>query len=135
MDKNLNKPVILYDGVCNFCNAIVQFILKKDKEKVFLFAPIQSREARALLREKGVPFASLKSIYLVNGEKVSMKSTAVFKIFKMLPAPWKSLSFFSVLPLALTDSVYALVAKYRYLIFGKSNEISAPQENLKERFL
>ncbi|HET6244208.1 MAG: thiol-disulfide oxidoreductase DCC family protein [Bacteroidetes bacterium] len=133
--KELKAPVILYDGVCNFCNAIVTFIIKHDKEKKFLFAPIQSKQARLLLRNLGEPFANLKTVYLVDSGQIYKKSGAVFKIVQKLHYPWKLLSLFKVLPLGFTDYLYSLIAKNRYHWFGKTNEIIKPNEKVKERFL
>ncbi|MDQ3190010.1 MAG: DCC1-like thiol-disulfide oxidoreductase family protein [Bacteroidota bacterium] len=134
--KEIKAPVILYDGVCNFCNAIVNFIIKYDKEKIFLFSPIQSREARMLLRELGEPFANLKTVYLINENKqVFKRSGAVFAIFKKLPYPWKILSFFNILPKSFSDFVYKIIAKYRYRMFGKTDKIIEPNKEVKARFL
>ncbi len=134
--KETKAPVVLYDGVCNFCNAIVNFIIKHDKEEKFLFAPIQSREARKLLKELGEPFANLKTVYLVDENKcVYKRSRAVFAIFKRLPYPWKFLSVFKILPISFSDFIYKMIAKYRYRLFGKTDHIIKPNQEIKARFL
>ena len=133
--KELKAPVILYDGVCNFCNAIVNFIIRRDKKKKFLFAPIQSREARMLLRSLNEPFASLKTVYLIDDKKVYKRSSAIFKTFQKLPYPWKLFSFLSFLPISFTDFFYRLIARNRYYWFGKAGEVIKPNEAIKERFL
>lgn len=129
------SPVILYDGLCNFCNAVVNFIVRHDKKKIFRFAPLQTKEARALLREHNEAFVSLKTVYLVEDGKVYKRSRAVFRMFRQLPYPWKMVSFFRILPVWLTDYFYKLIAKNRYRWFGKRNEATPVDEEVKARLL
>lgn len=127
MNQNKNNPSqVLYDGHCNFCVGVVDFLQKKDKQNTFEYLPLQKKEARALLKQKGIDFASLKTIYFVDGEKVHKRSKAIFSIFQKLPMPWRFLSGFRILPVFLTDAVYKLIAKYRYSLFGKREEIHEP---------
>lgn len=135
LKTNSTKPVILFDGVCNFCNATVNFIIRHDPDKTFLFSPIQAREARALLREKNIAFINLKTVYLVDNNEVYQRSEAVFKMFQKLPYPWKLLSLLRIFPLFITDFFYKTIAKYRYSWFGKSDEVVKPDEKISERFL
>lgn len=135
MTEELKHPVVLYDGKCNFCNAIVNFVIRNDREKKFRFAPIQSREARKMLRDHNEAFASLQTVYYVNNNEVSKRSRAVFSIFNELGYPYKIFSWFSVLPLFITDSVYKFIAKNRYKWFGEAEQIIQPDEKVKERFI
>src|SRR4051812_29187915 len=97
------KSVILFDGVCNFCNAFVNFVRKHDKNNVFSFAPIQTKEARALLRKTNEIFINLQTVYLVENNVNYKRSRAVFRIFRKLPYPWKLISLFRILPVSITD--------------------------------
>ncbi|MBA3899814.1 MAG: thiol-disulfide oxidoreductase DCC family protein [Bacteroidetes bacterium] len=135
MVEDLTSPVVLYDGVCNFCNVLVNFIIRRDKQKMILFAPIQSREARMLLRSLDEPFVSLNTVYLIEDKKVYKRSTAVFKTIALLPYPWKIISYLSILPVNFTDSIYKIIAKHRYRLFGKKDEVVKPDEAVKERFI
>lgn len=130
-----DNPVILYDGVCNFCNAIVNFIAKHDKRKLFRFAPLQTKEARSLLREHREAFVSLKTVYLIEGGEVYKRSAAVFRMMKQLPYPWRIFSWLRVLPVRLTDYFYKLIARYRYVLFGKRKDITPVDEEVKARLL
>jgi predicted DCC family thiol-disulfide oxidoreductase YuxK len=133
--KKEEGPVILYDGLCNFCNAIVNFIVRHDRKKIFRFAPLQTKEARSLLREHNEAFVSLKTVYLVENGSVYKRSAAVFRMFRQLPYPWKMVSFFRVLPVWLTDYFYKVVAKNRYKWFGKRNDSTPVDEEVKARLL
>jgi predicted DCC family thiol-disulfide oxidoreductase YuxK len=137
IEKSMKEesPVILYDGLCNFCNAVVNFVVHHDKKKEFRFAPLQSKEARALLREHNEAFVNLKTVYLVEKGEVYKRSTAVFRVFRRLDYPYKILSFFRVLPVGLTDYFYKIIAKYRYALFGKRNESTPVDEEVKARLL
>lgn len=133
--EDLTSPVILYDGVCNFCNAIVNFTIRKDKGRKILFAPVQSKEARILLRSLKEHFVCLNTVYLIKDKKVYKRSTAVFKTLALLPYPWKALSWLSILPVWLTDFVYNVISKNRYRLFGKKDEVVMPDEAVKERYI
>jgi len=133
--KKEESPVILYDGLCNFCNAVVNFIVRHDKKKIFSFAPLQTREARGLLREHNEAFVSLKTVYLVEKGNVYKRSRAVFRMFRQLPYPWKMVSFFRILPVWFTDYFYKVIAKNRYKWFGKRNDATPVDEEVKARLL
>jgi predicted DCC family thiol-disulfide oxidoreductase YuxK len=132
MEKELSQQFILYDGMCNFCNTIVNFVKKNDKRDIFLFLPIQTKDARKLLRAANEIFINLKTVYLVDDQTCYKKSRAIFKIFAMLPYPWKSISWFRFLPLFFTDFIYGQIARHRYKIFGQSKELYFPDKNMKE---
>jgi len=108
-----NKPVILFDGVCNLCSGSVQFILKRDKEKKFLFASLQSGYGQDLLKRLDLPTDTFNSFILYEGGRIFTRSTAALKMF----------------------SVYNLIAKNRYKLFGKKEECWVPTPDLKARFL
>lgn len=128
-------PVILYDGLCNFCNTVVNFIIRHDKKKAFRCAPLQSKDARALLREHNEAFVSLKTVYLVEDGNVYKRSRAIFRMFRRLPYPYRMFSFLRILPVALTDYFYKIVAKYRYSWFGKRTDTTPVDEEVKARLL
>lgn len=135
MTEQENSHVILYDGLCNFCSTVVKLVLKNDQLGNFKFAPLQSKEARSLLREAGIQFATLKTIYLIENNTAYKRSTAVFRIFSKLKYPLKIFSWFSFLPEFITDAGYNLIARYRYVLFGKKNEVWIPEEKFRNRFL
>lgn len=123
------KPVILYDGKCNFCIAIVKFIFKKDHKNLFRYAVLQSKDARAMLRQFKINFIPMNTLYYIkNEDQIMKKSQAVFEIIKMLPFPWNLFSIFKFLPAKFTDYTYDVIARYRYRIFGKKDRVVFPSE-------
>jgi predicted DCC family thiol-disulfide oxidoreductase YuxK len=129
-----NNQVILFDGVCNLCSGSVQFILKRDKEKKFMFASLQSNYGQALLKQLGLPTDTFNSFVLYEDGKIFTRSTAALKMFAQLKG-WGWVKIFWVVPKFIRDAVYNLVAKNRYRWFGKKEECWVPTSELKARFL
>jgi predicted DCC family thiol-disulfide oxidoreductase YuxK len=131
------SSIVLFDGVCNLCNASVQFIIDRDPAQRFRFAPLQSDFAKELLRERGVtvPEGDPDTIILVEGERVHVRSGAALRIARHLSGAWKLLAVFLVVPWFLRDLGYLIVAKLRYRLFGKSDTCRVPTPELRARFL
>jgi predicted DCC family thiol-disulfide oxidoreductase YuxK len=129
-----NNPVILFDGVCNLCTGSVQFILKRDKEKKFLFASLQSSYGQDLLKQLDLPTDTFNSFILYDGGKIFTRSTAALKMFSQLKG-WRWVKIFWIVPKFIRDAVYNLIAKNRYRWFGKKEECWLPTPELKARFL
>ena len=129
-----DKPVILFDGVCNLCTGSVQFILKRDKEKKFMFASLQSSYGQGLLQQFDLPTDTFNSFILYQDKKIFTRSTAALKMFQQLKG-WKWVRLFWIVPKFIRDGVYDLIAKNRYKWFGQKNECWLPTPELKARFL
>ena len=129
-----DKPVILFDGVCNLCTGSVQFILKRDKEKKFLFASLQSGYGQKLLEQSHLPTNTFNSFILYQDAKIFTRSTAALKMFQQLKG-WSWVKIFWIVPKFIRDGLYDLIAKNRYKWFGQKNECWLPTPELKARFL
>jgi len=127
-------PVILFDGVCNLCSGSVQFVLKKDKEKIFRFASLQSAYGQKILQQFNLPADNFNSFILYQDGKIFTKSTGALKMFSKLNG-WKWVKIFWVVPAFIRDAVYNLIAKNRYKWFGKKEECWLPTPELRERFM
>jgi predicted DCC family thiol-disulfide oxidoreductase YuxK len=130
-----DKPVLLFDGVCNLCSASVQFVVDHDPAGRFRFAPLQSETARELLETVGFEDYDFGTFVLVTGDQYYTKSDAALRVARELEQPWSWLWLFRVVPRWLRDWVYDLVAEYRYAVFGKKNQCLVPTAELHERFL
>lgn len=130
-----NAKVILYDGVCVFCNKAIRIIYRNDGNKVFYFAHLQSDMATQIIQSQNNQEQPINSIYLYDGTNLYSSSTAVLKIHKLLNWPFPILYVFILLPKFIRDWVYGLTAQNRYRWFGKYDECTIPNEGLKERFL
>ena len=127
--------IILFDGMCNLCSSSVQFIIKRDKKKLFRFASLQSSYGQKVSEQFGLPANEMKSFVLVKNGQLYSRSTAALLVAKELSGGWPLLSAFMILPPALRNPVYNLVAKNRYNWFGKKTECWLPSQELRERFL
>jgi len=134
-NSTLNYKIILFDGVCNFCNSSINFIIDHDPEKHFKFAPLQSDIGQEILRNFSKNTEDFDSVFLLKNNTLYQKSEAALEITKHLSGFWKYLSIFKILPAFFLNFFYDIVAKNRYRIFGKSDSCRMPTTELKERFL
>jgi predicted DCC family thiol-disulfide oxidoreductase YuxK len=128
-------PIILFDGVCNFCNGMVNFIIRQDKKKVFRFAALQSETGQKLLEQYGLPKENFNSFFLVDNGKVYRSSTAGLRLYSRLPWYWKWTQVFWIVPRFLRDAVYNFIARNRYRWFGKKESCMVPTADVRSRFL
>ncbi|MFL0352663.1 thiol-disulfide oxidoreductase DCC family protein [Xanthomarina sp. GH4-25] len=131
-----NKQLILFDGVCNLCNASVQYVIKHDKNNEFMFAPLQGETGKKIINHYKIDTSKIDSIILyTNTNKIYFKSTAALKIASKLGFPTNLLRVFLIVPAFIRNWVYNYIAKNRYKWYGKQNECMIPTENLKAKFL
>ena len=130
-----DSPIILFDGVCNLCNASVNFVIDRDPRGIFRFAALQSEVARPMLEKQGLTDEALDSIVLLEKDKIYRRSTAALRIAKRLKGVWPLLYLFIVVPPPLRNAVYDWIARNRYRWFGKSETCRVPTPELQERFL
>ncbi len=130
-----NHGIILFDGVCNFCNGSVNFIVERDRAGYFKFAPLQSEIGRQLLGEHGIDKAATDSVVLIENGRAYTRTTAVLRIAKKLPGAWRFFYGLSVVPSFVRDVFYKLFARYRYKMFGRQEACLMPTPQIRERFL
>ena len=126
-----DRPVILFDGVCNLCTGSVQFVIERDSRKQFRFASLQSPVAERLLGRRD----DLESMVLVEDGAIYRKSTAALRIARRLDGLWPLLSVLLLIPRPLRDAVYDAIGRRRYRLFGRRAACWAPGAELAERFL
>lgn len=127
--------VILFDGICNLCNGIVLFIIKRDKKALFRFAALQSEVAQSLLKKYSVSNKQTDTIYYIRDTECLQKSTAILYILKDLSGAWKCLYPLIYIPKSLRDGLYLFVSRYRYRLFGKRQSCIIPTPEIKKRFM
>ncbi len=130
MDK-----IICFDGKCQFCIAVVKFIIQRDPKYKLRFAPIQSQQARILLKERGMNFIGLNTIYFIDNQKIYQRSEAVLRILGSMPYPYKALIVFRMIPRSLRDAFYKWFVASRYKWFGKNDKDFVFQEADKKHFI
>jgi predicted DCC family thiol-disulfide oxidoreductase YuxK len=129
------KQIILFDGVCIFCNFWVNFVIKRDKEDIFRFAALQSKEAEELSGKFKFDSTEIDTFILIAGEKFYAKSTAALMVCKELSGLLKLLYPSIILPVFFRDFIYDLIAGNRFKLFGRRNSCRVPTEAEREKFL
>lgn len=129
------SPILLFDGVCNLCNASVQWVLQRDRAAVFRFAALQSEAGQALLTRFGLNSAHFDTVVLVDSDRIFTRSDAALEILRRLGAPWSWLVVLGWIPLRLRNTVYNWVARNRYRWFGRQEKCLLPRKEWAQRFL
>ena len=131
-------PVLLYDGVCGFCNKSVQLILDHDRRGEMRFAALQSDYGQAVI-ERHPELRGIDSVVFVEsragGERIHIRSDAALKVAAYLGGFWKIFLAAKVLPRRLRDYFYDLFARNRYRLFGKYDTCLLPPPEVRSRFL
>lgn len=126
---------MLFDGTCAFCERAVVFIANRDPGAYFRFGASQSPEAASLLATYGLTREMTRSIVLIEGERVYLRSTATLRIAARLTWPWSLARVFLFVPVWLRDPVYRVVAFVRHKIAGKSNACEIPPQAIRDRVI
>ena len=138
--------VVLFDGVCNFCDDSVNFVIERDKAGYFKFAPLQSDVGRRIAAEHSLAdqtdgrepkddMIPIDSVVLVEDGKAYTHSTAALRILRRIGFPWSMFSALIVVPGPIRDFLYKLFAKYRYRVFGRKDQCMLPSPEVRARFL
>ena len=130
-----DNPVILFDGVCNLCNASIQFVIKHDKKKLFRFASLQSSFGEKILTQNNLSADFFNSFILFEKNIIYSRSTAALLVAKRLSGFIKILYAFIIVPKFIRDAVYNFIAANRYKWFGKKEACWLPAPALKDLFL
>ena len=135
------KHVILYDGVCVLCSRSVRFVLDRDSEGHFGFAPLQSEAAQTRLARHGQTSDELDSVYVLENhgqpdERVLKKGPAALLVMRELPSPWPFVAtLLGVFPTPVLNLGYDAVARTRYRVFGKLESCPLPPAEHRSRFI
>lgn len=126
---------LLFDGVCNLCNAWVRFVIRRDPGRRFRMASIQSEPGRAILRWAGLPEEDVDTMAFLDGGRVFTRSDAFLNAIRYFRWPWPWLAAAKVVPRPLRDWLYNRVARNRYRLFGRQDTCMLPSPEDRERFL
>ena len=130
-----SRSIVLFDGVCNFCNSSVNFLIDRDPEGKFVFGALQSEEGLEVLRRHDLPEGYFDSIVLVEPDRILTASDAVLEISRSMPGLWPVLSVFRIIPRFIRDGIYNWIAANRYSWFGKRDTCRLPTPEYRSRFL
>jgi len=104
------KSIIVFDGICNLCNGLVDFIMKRND--TITFCAGQTVKGKKLLKKYHI--TNFKSVVLIENNKVYLKSSAILRIFRKLGALWPLLYILIIIPSFIRDWLYDYIARKRY---------------------
>ncbi len=135
MDPLDQHPIILFDGFCHLCNATVTFLLKHDRRHVLRFASLQSAAGARLMETCAKGSVLPDSVILIYKGECFTRSEAVLQAMRFLPAPWRWLAVFRIVPRPVRDWLYDGIARNRYRWFGRREQCRLPEPEERDRFL
>ncbi len=130
-----DQPVIFFDGVCNLCNAAVQFVVKRDPKAVFKFCSLQNPKASLLLPGHNFRSQDFNSLILLQNGHIYTQSTAALLVARRLKSPFSLMYGFIIVPPVVRNWIYNFISKNRYKWFGRRNECMIPDAKLATRFI
>jgi len=130
-----DRYVVIFDGVCNLCNGVVDFIIKRDPKGQFCFTPMQSDLAKELATQYYDDKNTIDTLLLIKNGDVYVRTNAALEIAKDLSGYWALLRMLRLLPRPVRDFLYRIVARNRYSLFGKRKNCRVPTKDLLNRFV
>ncbi|CAJ1003160.1 MULTISPECIES: thiol-disulfide oxidoreductase DCC family protein [Brevibacillus] len=137
----MNKPprsevILLFDGVCNLCHGAVRFIIPRDPAGQIRFASLQSETARHLLAGHSFLADELRTVVLIDGDRLYTRSDAILRVGRKLNGWWPLLSSLGLMiPRPVRDCVYNWIARNRYRWFGRKEQCLLPTPEIRKRFV
>ena len=136
LDLPIGKRIILFDGLCNLCEASVQFVIKHDNSDQFRFVALQSDLGQKIIAHIGINSKNIDSVLLYEpGVAYYYKSNAALQVAKNLGGLFHLGTVFRIITTTLRNALYDYVAKNRYSWYGKKQNCMIPTEELKSKFL
>lgn len=129
------KKVLFFDGVCNLCVGVVQFVLKRNTSGSVVFASLQSELGKQLLHELNVEETTLNTLYFVVNGTVYSESDGALKLSLELRRLWPLCIVFWLVPRFIRNAVYRFVSRKRYKWFGKRDTCMVGEGEVEGRFL
>ena len=137
----MSRPVLLYDGACGLCNRLVRALLRADRAGRLTYAPLQGGPAQAYLRQQSLPVADFDSLVFVrdwaqpSAHPPLLRTEGALAACAEVGGGWRFVAWLRVVPAALRDPFYRLVARTRYALFGVYRPSPLPDPEWEKRFL
>jgi len=140
------RALMLYDGLCGFCDLTMHWIIQQDAHDRFRFAPQQSAVATSLLERFGVDRETglaKNSVYMVlnyddeeKTQRLLAQSDVLVHVLLLLGGGWALLGrLLRVAPKFFRDGAYSLTARNRYRIAGRYESCPVPTPAERTKFL
>ena len=133
--SRVRAPLILFDGVCNLCNAWVRFVVQRDPTGIFRFAAQQSPTGQSIIEEHLRGVGQLSSVILIEDHAIYTEFEAILQILTRLGPPWSWMTLLRIVPRRLRDASYRFIVRHRYQWFGRTEVCQVPSADIRSRFL
>jgi predicted DCC family thiol-disulfide oxidoreductase YuxK len=130
-----DKPVIVFDGHCAMCSGFARFVLRHDAGATYRLLPAQSALGRALYVHYGLDPDDYETNILLEKGTAWFRSDAAMRIAAGLRFPWRLASLLRIVPGALREGAYDVVARNRLRIFGRREVCYRTDPEYRDRFL
>ena len=130
-----NRHIVIFDGVCNFCNGAVNFIIKRDPDGIFVFTPMQSDLARELMDKHKIHNVGIDTFLLIKNDQCFVFSSAALEITRDLTGLWFIFNVLRLVPSFIRDLFYKVFARNRYALFGRQDICMVPTKEIRSRFV
>lgn len=130
-----NRHIVIFDGVCNFCNGAVNFIISRDPEGIFVFTPMQSELAQKLMKGHQINNVDIDTFLLIKNGQCFVFSSAALEIAKNLTGFWYLFNILRVIPSPVRNFFYKVFARNRYRLFGRKSICMVPSNKVRSRFV
>jgi predicted DCC family thiol-disulfide oxidoreductase YuxK len=135
-DTAVREEELFFDGHCGLCHRAVRFVLAEDTKAAFRFAPLQGETFGARLPVERPSNLPDSVVVLTDKGALLARSDAFVHILRRLGGGWTILAkILSAIPRGLRDLVYDFVARIRYRLFGRRDNLCpVVPPNLRARF-
>ena len=130
-----DKPIIIFDGYCLLCSRWARFVLRHDRAKRFRLLPAQTPLGMALYTHYGLDAVSYETNILLADGRAWLKSEGTIRMLEGLGFPWSLASVARILPRAVRDPLYNVIARNRLRWFGSRETCYLPEPAEADRFL
>lgn len=130
-----DHSIVLFDGVCNYCNSWVNFLIRHDKKDRFRFAALQSEAGIALLKKYNIQDVASDSFVLIDNGTYHLRSGAGLRLFKYLGGLYPAVTSLLIVPSFIRNAVYRYISRNRYKWYGKKESCMIPTPEVKKKFL
>jgi predicted DCC family thiol-disulfide oxidoreductase YuxK len=135
LEPDVADGTVLFDGVCVLCSGWFRFVAARDKAVRFRFTPIQSAYGRSLAIRLGIDPDHPETNAVIIGGVAYLRSDSAIQILRRLPGWGWSAALLTIIPRVLRDSVYSVVARNRYRLFGRTETCMIPDADLARHIL
>lgn len=137
--KNIDElieahTIVIYDGVCGFCDASIQFVLDQKPSQQLRFVSFQSETGQQIMAKFGLEI-NLDTIILVEKGIVYQKAKAFLSILTYVESSYRFASYLRFIPSFISNVFYDIIAKYRYKIMGKVQQCRLLSPTERQFFL